>query len=233
MTYANVMSSLAVCLAFTSGAAYAATALQKNSVGPRQLKKSSVTTAKIRKEAVTTEKIRAKSITAANVEDGTLTGTQIRSSTLGTVPSASHAGRASNADHALSADDASSADNASRFGGVVPVPSATPIELLNGWQPYGAGYDQPEYWMDANGVVHLKGSVKQPVAASDIIFVLPSGLRPARSTNWPATLDSAHFGTIEIEADGSVRARTFSNEQATQSRLFTSMEGVSFRPSDP
>jgi hypothetical protein len=107
------------------------------------------------------------------------------------------------------------------------------MTLLNGWVPYGAGYDQPAYWVDALGEVHLKGSVRQPVAGSDVIFTLPVGLRPARSTNWPATLDSATFGTIEIEANGDVRARTFSAGQATASQAFTSMEGVSYRPSDP
>jgi hypothetical protein len=153
--------------------------------------------------------------------------------------SVAHAGTAGRADtatsatHATSADKAGSADNALMFGGVVPVPAATPITLINGWQPYGAAYDQPAYWKDANGVVHLKGSVAQPVPGSDVIFVLPLGMRPARSTNWPATLDQAHFGTIEIEADGSVRSRTFNPTQAAQAQAFTSMEGVSFRPSDP
>lgn len=177
-----------------------------------------------------------------------MTGAQVNESTLGVVPSSTHAGnadvasRATTATSALSAKHAESAshsDNtdiaadATHFGGVVPVPAATPVTLLNGWEPYGVAYDQPAYWMDAEGVVHLKGSVRQPVAGSDIIFVLPPGLRPARSTNWPATLDQAHFGTIEIEADGSVRSRTFNATQAGQAQAFTSMEGVSFRPSDP
>jgi hypothetical protein len=234
MTYANVVSTLCLFL-LLGGASYAAVHFPKNSVGSKQLKKNAVTTVKIRNEAVTAEK----------VKKGTLTGAQINASTLGTVPNADHATSATsaasatsatsakNATNAKNATDAANADNASKLGGVVPVPPATPITLLNDWQPYGAGYDQPAYWQDANGVVHLKGSVAQPVAGSDIIFVLPAGLRPARSTNWPATLDSAHFGTIEIEADGSVRSRTFNATQAGQAQLFTSMEGVSFRPSDP
>jgi hypothetical protein len=233
LTYANVMSTLAVFLVLSGGAAYAASNLGKNSVGSKQLRKSAVTAAKIKKGAVTAVKLRDGSITAAKVADRTLTGTQINSSTLGTVPAATRAESASRADSATSADHASSADDAARFGGVVPVPPATPIELLNGWVPYGEAYDQPAYWVDANGVVNLKGSVKQPVPASDVIFILPVGLRPARSTNWPATLDQARFGTIEIEADGRVRARTFTPEQATRSQAFTSMEGVSFRPTDP
>jgi hypothetical protein len=125
------------------------------------------------------------------------------------------------------------APDAAELGGVAPVPAAIPITLLNGWQPYYVGNDQPAYWRDAFGVVHLKGSVAQPVAGSDVIFFLPLGMRPSRSSNWPATLDAAHFGTIEIEADGSVRSRTFSVTQAEEAQRFTSLEGVSFRPSDP
>jgi len=97
----------------------------------------------------------------------------------------------------------------------------------------GSGYDTPAYWVDALGEVHLKGSVAQSGAANDVIFIMPVGLRPAQSMNWPATLDSATFGTIEIETDGRVRSRTFNGGQAAASRLFTSMEGVSYRPTDP
>ena len=211
LTYANVVSTLCLFL-LLGGASYAAIQLPRNSIGSKQLKKNGVTTAKIRNEAVTADKVRK----------GTLTGAQINASTLGTVPNAGHS---DNSDKATSAISATSADDASRLGGVVPVPPATPINLLNGWQPYGNGYDQPAYWKDANGVVHLKGSVAQPVPGSDVIFVLPPGLRPARSTNWPATLDQAHFGTIEIEIDGSVRSRTFNPTQALQAQAFSSMEG--------
>jgi hypothetical protein len=67
LTYANVMSSIAVFLVL-GGAAFAATQLPKNSVGTKQLKNNSVTTKKIKKNAVT--------------------GAKVKESTLGTVPSA-------------------------------------------------------------------------------------------------------------------------------------------------
>ena len=141
---------------------------------------------------------------------------------------------AKSADNAKNADNATTAKNAQQLGGVDPIVPATPMTLLNGWVRYaGGGYDTPAYWQDAFGVVHLKGSVAQPAPGSDVIFVLPEGLRPSQSMNWPATLDQAHFGTIEIETNGDVRSRTFTAAQAAQSRAFTSMEGVSFRPIDP
>ena len=68
LTYANVMSSIAVFLVLGGASALAASQLGKNSVGSKQLKKNAVTTAKIKKNAVT--------------------GAKIKESTLGTVPSA-------------------------------------------------------------------------------------------------------------------------------------------------
>ena len=49
LTYANVMSTIAVFLMLGSGAAFAASQLAKNSVGPKQLKKNAVTAAKLKK----------------------------------------------------------------------------------------------------------------------------------------------------------------------------------------
>jgi hypothetical protein len=77
ITYANVMSSLAVFLILGGGAAIAAkTGLPKKSVGTKQLKANAVTAAKIKKNAVTTAKIKKNAVTGAKVNE----------STLGTVP---------------------------------------------------------------------------------------------------------------------------------------------------
>jgi hypothetical protein len=88
LTYANVMSSIAVFLVLGGGAAFAAGQLGKNSVGSKQLKKNAVTSAKIKKNAVTTAKIRNRAVTGAKINVGT----------LGTVPSAARAETAGNAD---------------------------------------------------------------------------------------------------------------------------------------
>ena len=53
LTYANVMSSIAVFLVLGGATAFAAVHLGKNSVGTKQLKKNAVTAAKIKKDAVT------------------------------------------------------------------------------------------------------------------------------------------------------------------------------------
>ena len=77
LTYANLMSSIAVFLVLGGATAYAA-----KKIGSNQLKANSVTTAKIKKNAVTTAKIK----------NGAVTGAKVNLSTLGTVPSASVAG---------------------------------------------------------------------------------------------------------------------------------------------
>jgi hypothetical protein len=110
---------------------------------------------------------------------------------------------------------------------------ARPLVLLNGWEPYADSYDQPAFWKDALGEVHLKGAIKQPTPGSDELFILPAGYRPRRDCNWPAVLNAATMGTIEIHADGSVHVRSFSGEQASAARAFTALNGVSFRPTDP
>lgn len=102
ITYANVMSSIAVFLVL-GGATALAAGMAKNSVGSKQLKKNAVTTAKIKNGAVTTSKIK----------DGAISGAKVNLSTLGTVPNASRAATADSASHANSADNAKTADNAS------------------------------------------------------------------------------------------------------------------------
>jgi hypothetical protein len=77
LTYANVMSSIAVFLILGGATAIAANQLAKNSVGKKQLKANSVTTAKIKKNAVTTAKLKGKSVTTAKLKDGAVTNPKL------------------------------------------------------------------------------------------------------------------------------------------------------------
>jgi hypothetical protein len=86
LTYANVMSSIAVFFVLGGATAFAATQLAKNSVGTKQLKANAVSTAKLKKNAVTTAKIKKNAVTGAKIKDGTITGAEINAATLGTVP---------------------------------------------------------------------------------------------------------------------------------------------------
>jgi hypothetical protein len=113
LTYANVMSSLAVFLLLGGASAFAAKQQTKQTkkVGATQIKASAVTTAKIKNGAVDASKLKDASVTAAklgagavgaaNLADGTVgtakiagdavTGDKVNEATLSEVPSANSA----------------------------------------------------------------------------------------------------------------------------------------------
>ena len=82
LTYANVMSSIAVFLVLGG-----ATAIAAKKIGSNEIKSNAITTGKIKKNAVTTAKIKNNAVTGAKVNE----------STLGQVPSALDATNAGNA----------------------------------------------------------------------------------------------------------------------------------------
>lgn len=102
LTYANVMSSIAVFLVLAGGTAFAAQQLGKNSVGSKQIKKNAITTAKIKNNAVN----------GAKIKPGAVTGAKIDEATLGPVPLATNA---TNATSAVNATNATNAQNFSRY----------------------------------------------------------------------------------------------------------------------
>jgi hypothetical protein len=160
LSYANVVSTLCFFLLLTGGAAYAASHLGKNSVGPKQLKKNAVTTPKIKNEAVT----------AAKVKKGTLTGTQINASTVGTVPNATHAG---SADTANVANSLPPAESWHAVGG--------PGEPLFLHGCHNAGLPDAatvRFYKDQVEVVHLEGNYNGCSTEGSIAFQLPAGYRP-------------------------------------------------------
>lgn len=102
LTYANVMSSIAVFLVIGGGAAFAATNLSKNSVGTRELKPKAVKTAILARNAVRTGKVGFEAIKAGKLaknavptnrlRNNAVTGEKVNESTLGTVPDADKLG---------------------------------------------------------------------------------------------------------------------------------------------
>lgn len=122
LSYANVMSSIAVFLVLGGATAIAADQLGKNSVGSKQLKKNAVTTAKIKNNAVTTSKIK----------NGAVSGAKINLGSLGTVPNAAHAGTADNAAHANNADTVAGSTIRRIFYRSTSTTTATTLLSLNG-----------------------------------------------------------------------------------------------------
>src|SRR5436309_14627193 len=72
LTYANVMSSIAVFFVLGGGAAYAA-----KKISSHDLRGGSVTTAKIKRNAVTRSKIKAKAISTAKIADDAVTNARL------------------------------------------------------------------------------------------------------------------------------------------------------------
>jgi hypothetical protein len=82
LTYANVMSTLAVFLILGGATAFAANQLAKNSVGTKQLKKNAVAMAKIKDNAVNGAKVADSSLTGADLLDGSVAGADITDGSL-------------------------------------------------------------------------------------------------------------------------------------------------------
>lgn len=137
LTYANVMSSLAVFLVLGGATAVAASKLGRKSVGARELKGNAVTKVKIKRDAVGRNKIAASAVNGGKVANGSLTGGDIDEASLGAVPSATHA---------------DSADSAS---GLTTLPSG---KSLSGFYAAGGGESSRGYVAD--GV-----TFQQPLAA--------------------------------------------------------------------
>jgi hypothetical protein len=77
LTYANVMSTLAVFLLLAGGGAVAAQKLKKNSVKTKNIRNKAVTEAKIGDQAVTNPKIGDKQVKTGKLGEGSVTGAKI------------------------------------------------------------------------------------------------------------------------------------------------------------
>jgi hypothetical protein len=81
LTYANVMSSIAVFLVL-GGGAYALGRLPRHSVGVTQLKAGAVTAPKLHRNAVTSAKIRYGAVDGGKIADGSITGSDINATSM-------------------------------------------------------------------------------------------------------------------------------------------------------
>jgi len=70
LTYANVVSTLALFLALGGATAYAVNQLPAKSIGAKQLRPGAVTADKIRKHAVTAPKIEAQAVKSGKIANG-------------------------------------------------------------------------------------------------------------------------------------------------------------------
>jgi hypothetical protein len=83
VTYANVVSTLALFIALGAGTAFAATQLAPKSVGAKQLRPGAVTADKIRKKAVTAPKIKSLAVKQGKIANGAVTAAKIANGAVG------------------------------------------------------------------------------------------------------------------------------------------------------
>jgi hypothetical protein len=77
LSYANVLSTLALIIALSGATAYAASKLPDRSVGEFQLRPGAVTAEKIRKNAITAPKIKAEAIKQGKIANGSITSPKL------------------------------------------------------------------------------------------------------------------------------------------------------------
>ena len=158
LSYANVVSTLALLLALSGATAYAVDQLPAKSIGAKQLRPGAVVADKIRKNAVTAPKIEAQAVKAGKLATGAVkeaklanaavtnpklasgsvstekiaadavTGAQIDEQTVGRVPAASHADTATFAESGNPVAFAA----VSQDGGVDPALSKGQISVSQG-----------------------------------------------------------------------------------------------------
>jgi hypothetical protein len=220
LTYANVMSSIAVFLVL-GGSALAATQLGKNSVGSKQLKSNAVTAAKIKKNAVT----------GAKIKSGAVTGSKIDLATLGTVPKAAVAETIPPAEP-------------THFVGTAGEPPFQGESTNAGPE---AGYAGPKvgFYKDHEGIVHLTGLAKTDPAHTTI-FILPPGYRPAAGTvatflglcgptvgaceaDSPGGDESRFAPVIVAGANASIETTNVEGRVLSVPGVLISLDGITFR----
>jgi hypothetical protein len=172
------------------------------------------------------------SLSGNRLRDHSVTGTQVKSSSLGKVPAAhvadaaavastaSFAGVATNANHATSADTATKANG-------LPALTWVPLSLINGWSDYNNDPARtPAIAVDAQGIVHFRGAIRNLGVFTPEFAVIPSALRPSVALWLTADTFGATTGRIDLGTAGDASA---DDPTATHNSAgFTSLDGITY-----
>jgi hypothetical protein len=143
--------------------------------------------------------IKAHSIPGDRLKNNTLTGTQIKESTLGTVP---------------------------RARTLPPLVWHEITSFVHGWGNVGQGRLDAAYAVDAQGIVHFRGSISGGTSGT-LAFTLPASLLPTtRIFSVPAVVDGS-FGYLAIN-DGGVAPTDGTGTLSGSASTATSLTGVTF-----
>jgi hypothetical protein len=254
LSYANVMSTLAVFLALGGGGFAIATAVKKNSVGSKQVKNEALTNKDLKNGvAVGTDEVIEESLGAADLGLGSVGSDELADGAVGSGEIADAAvGSGEVADGSLQPGD-------------LAAPEPLRVVGTAGEPTFGNGGDGDCGWVDNNGflggmpvtffkdrdgVVHLSGIAAAANGSggdgacdnsggvdellNDFrIFTLPPGYRPPR----PIQIVTSSFGAFRTlviggETDMAVGGQTFPAGAVIETNGMTgpvALEGLSFR----
>lgn len=123
--------------------------------------------------------------------------------------------------------------------GTFPAPTLRPpgawqdVSFQTGWSNFGSTFAPTQCYLDAAGVVHLRGAAKTDASAGQLVITLSSACRPSHTLEiLAATLSTGGNGTgaaaLEVDPSGIVTIQT----GVPTTGAGVAFDGVSFRPSD-
>ena len=97
------------------------------------------------------------------------------------------------------------------------------VGFQNSWTTFGAGTLAAAFYKDANGIVHVRGSIKSG-AVGTVAFTLPSGYRPSANLYAAVTSNNGSWitGTVLVDSSGNVTPQTGCNS------ALVSLDGITF-----
>ncbi|HEY5708767.1 MAG TPA: hypothetical protein VIS51_05190 [Solirubrobacterales bacterium] len=195
LTYANVMSTLAVVLVI-GGATAIAAKVPRHSVGPRQLKANAVTTLKIKANAVTNRKIKKNAVTTVKIKDGSVDGAKIADGAVGFGKIATGTNVIATASGGPVAADSATAATIPLTGTTSFTPRAGVVDFLsvevrgNDLAATGAEPCAPEVRPYVNESAFEMAESFLAVSAGEPTPEDPSGLRPVTGATAPLGMTS-------------------------------------------
>jgi hypothetical protein len=131
----------------------------------------------------------------------TVTGAEVKEGSLGKVPKA---------------------DLASRLPALV----WHQLVLVNDWTNYN-GIQRPPAWaLDAQGIVHFRGAIKETAPTDDTFAHLPIAVRPVVAVWLPTDMESANTGRVNVFSDGGLVVEA--TVDIVDARAFTNLDGLTY-----
>ena len=96
------------------------------------------------------------------------------------------------------------------------------VSFQNGWVNYGVVYNNAGYFKDSNGVVHLRGLIRNGTIGS-VIFNLPAGYRPV-SRELFSTISINGYARVDVNTNGDVIHSSFNGANG-----WVSLDGLTFK----